>query len=313
VQEKITVVEVGPRDGFQMEPKFIPTELKARVIDQLSTSGIQKIETTSFVHPKVIPQMADALDVMRRIVRRPGVVHSGLVANIRGAERAVGAQVDAIRMVICVTESYNFRNAGMSIAATVQVCCEVLNLATANRIPAEVALGVAFGCPLEGYVSEQRVLTLVGKLAQIGYREISLADSVGLANPLQVRELARRVQAEFPGVHFSLHMHNTRGLGLANILAALDEGIDTFDSSLGGLGGCPMVPGGTGNVSTEDLVNMLDEMRFSTGVNLDSIMAASRMMVDFLGRQLPSNVLSAGTRQQLYQRVGGQRHESTAS
>ena len=296
-----------------MESRFIPTELKVAVIDQLSDSGISKLEAASFVNAKVIPQMADAAEVMQRFRRKPGVIYSGLVLNLRGAERAIEAHVDAVRIVVCITEAYNRRNARMSVAESAEVCAEILKLAKAAGVAAEVAIGVAFGCPLEGEVPEQKVLDFVGQMAETGYREISLADSVGLANPKQIRQMVRSARAQFPDVRFSLHIHNTRGLGLANVLAGLEEGIDTFDSSLGGLGGCPVVPGATGNIATEDLVNMLHEMGFATGVDLDGVMAASRLVANFLERRLPSYVLSAGTRQQLYRRVETHRQMSTTS
>jgi hydroxymethylglutaryl-CoA lyase len=313
VSNRVHIVEVGPRDGFQMESRFIPTELKAAVIDQLSASGISKLEAASFVNAKVIPQMADAAEVMQRFRRKPGVVYSGLVPNLRGAERAIEARVDAVRVVVCITEPYNRRNAGMSVAESAEVCAEILKLAKTAGVAAEVAIGVAFGCPLEGEVPEQKVLDFVGQMAETGYREISLADSVGLANPMQIRQMVRRARAQFPDVRFSLHLHNTRGLGLANVLAGLEEGIDTFDSSLGGLGGCPVVPGATGNIATEDLVNMLHEMGFTTGVDIDGVMAASRLVANFLERRLPSYVLSAGTREQLYRAIGARRQVSTTS
>jgi hydroxymethylglutaryl-CoA lyase len=286
-----------------METKFIPSELKVAVIDQLSAAGLPKIEATSFVSSKVIPQMADAAEVLQQIRRVPGVIYSVLVPNVYGARKAVEACANAIRVVVCITDSYNRRNAGMSVAESAPACAEVLGLAGAAGVTAEVVIGVAFGCPLEGKVPEQKVVDFIALMVQAGYREISLADSVGLANPSQVREMMRRVQREFPKVHFSLHLHDTRGLGLANVLAGLEEGIDTFDSALGGLGGCPVVPGATGNIPTEDLVSMLDEMGYVTGIDVDGVMAASRMMAEFLERLLPSHILSSGTAVQLYRRI----------
>lgn len=303
VPGRVTVVEVGPRDGFQMEKTFIPTETKIAVINAVAAAGLRKIEATSFVSPQVIPQMADARQVMHGIQRRPSVAYTALVPNGKGARLAAEAGVDGMRIVICVSEAYNQRNVHMSVAESLEACEEVLAVARAETTPAEVVIGLAFGCPLEGAISEDKVAGLVKRLTALGYREVSLADSVGLANPAHVRRLMGRLQDEFPDVHFSLHLHNTRGLGLANVLAALEEGIDTFDSSLGGLGGCPVVPGGSGNIATEDLAYLLGEMGIETGINIEGVMAGSRIIGDFLKRSLPSYVLSAGTREQLYRRL----------
>jgi hydroxymethylglutaryl-CoA lyase len=300
---KVNVVEVGPRDGFQMESTFIPTELKVRIINKISDSGVRKIEASSFVNPSVIPQMGDAGEVFARIKRRLGVIYTALVPNQTGAIHALGAQVDAMRVVICASESYNQRNVRMTILESLMACEAILGVASSAGRPAEAIIALAFGCPLEGEIPPEKVVGLVRRLVKSGYSEISIADSVGLANPLQVRTLMARLREGFPEVHFSLHLHDTRGMGLANALAALEVGIDTFDSSIGGLGGCPVVSGGTGNISTEDLVHMLDEMGIETGVDVEGVMEASRLAQDFLQRQLPSCVLAAGTRKQLYRRI----------
>ena len=302
--DKVSIVEVGPRDGFQMETVFIPTQLKIQVINTIARAGIPKIEATSFVSPRVIPQMKDASEVMRGIERQPGVVRSALVPNLTGAKLAMGSGADAMRVVVCASETYNQRNVRMSVAESLQSCDEILKVGRSSAVPVEVVIGLAFGCPLEGHIPEDGVVELTGRLTAMGYQEISIADSVGLGNPVQVQRMMRRLRREFPQIHFSLHLHNTRGLGLANVLAALGEGIDTFDSSIGGLGGCPVVPGGSGNIPTEDLVNMLEEMGIQTGVDIEAVTAASRMVQEFLQRPLPSYILSAGTRGQLFRRVG---------
>ena len=308
---KVTVVEVGPRDGFQMEETFIPTEIKVRVINTVAAAGVRKIEATSFVNPKVIPQMSDASQVLQGIKRRPGVVYTGLVPNLRGALRAIEAGVDAMRVVVCASEAYNQRNVRMSVDESLKSCEEVLEAGQSAGTPVEVAIGLAFGCPLEGDISENRVVDLAKRLAAMGYREISIADTVGMANPTQVGQRIRRLREELPEVHFSLHIHNTRGLGLANVLAGLQEGIDTFDSSVGGLGGCPVVPNGTGNIPTEDLVNMLHEMGIETGIEMEGVLAAARIMQEFLKRPLPSYILVAGTREQVYR--SSKRYEPASS
>jgi hydroxymethylglutaryl-CoA lyase len=286
-----------------MEEAFIPTELKIQTINALSAAGLSKIEVTSFVNPKVIPQMSDADRVMGSILRKSGTIYTSLVPNAQGAQRAIQAGSDTICVVVCVTESYNQRNVRMSITESLQSCGVILDMARANGVAAQVILTASFGCPLEGEVSESKVVGLAKELAGMGFSEISIADTIGLANPVQVHRRMCQLQEELPEVHFSLHLHNTRGLGLANVLAGLQAGIDTFDSSFAGLGGCPVVSGCTGNICTEDLVHMLSEMGIETGIDTEGLLIASRLLQDFLKRPLPSFVLRAGTRKQLYQRI----------
>ena len=285
-----------------MEEVFIPTDKKVEIIDAISNTGIRKIETTSFVNPKVIPQMSDAAQVMERIDRVPGVRYTALIPNARGAERALEASVDGLRLVICASEKYNQRNVGQSIEESLQEFERVLNLVSEYKTPIDVAVGLSFGCPLEGDVPLDQILRLIRRLGDMGFQEVTIADSVGVANPHQVREMMRQLLDQFPSITFALHFHDTRGLGLANMLAGLEEGVAIFDSSIGGIGGCPVVPGATGNIATEDLVNMLNEMRLETGVDTDKVMACSRIVQEFFDRTLPSHVLQAGTRYQLYER-----------
>jgi hydroxymethylglutaryl-CoA lyase len=298
--QRVTVVEVGPRDGFQVEQAILPTELKVAVIDLLSEAGLPKIEATSFVHPKLVPQMADAAKVMARIRRRPGAVYSVLVPNLKGAERAVAAKADSVRLVVCASESYNRRNVGMTVAQSMALVAPIASVAAAAGVSFEVVIGLAFGCPLEGEVPEDRVVALARQLHGQGVREISVADSIGIAHPEQVRRMVERLRRELPEARLSLHIHNTRGLGLANALAAMECGIDTFDTALGGLGGCPVFEGATGNIPTEDFVNMCEEMGVQTGVDLSRVREASRRLQTVLGRSLPSHVLRVGTRRELY-------------
>lgn len=286
-----------------MEKAFIPTESKIAIINTMARSGVPKIEATSFVSPKAIPQMRDAQEVMEGIERRPGTAYTALVPNLKGAQLAIDAGVDAMRVVICSSEAYNQRNVHMSVAESLKTCDEILQAGRTGSTAVEAVVALAFGCPLEGDIAEEKVVELTRRLAEMGYREISIADSAGLANPAQVRRLMRRLVREFPDIHFSMHIHNTRGLGLANVVAGLEEGIDAFDSSLGGLGGCPVVPGATGNIPTEDLVNMLEEMGVETGVDVEGVMVASRVAQEVLERTLPSYVMAAGTRQQLYRNI----------
>jgi hydroxymethylglutaryl-CoA lyase len=300
---RTTVVEVGPRDGFQVESTFIPTELKVDVINQLSASGLRKIEATSFVNPRVIPQMRDAAEVMARITRVPGVVYTALVPNLRGALTAMDAGVDAVRLVICVTETYNQRNVGMSVAESVAALERIHQAAEGRGVPVEVVVALAFGCPLEGEVREPAVVALAERVAQLGVLRIAVADSVGFAHPGQVASLLHRLRTALPAVRWAIHLHDTRGMGIANTLAALGAGVDEVDAALGGLGGCPVVPGATGNVATEDLVHMLDELGVATGVNVEQVMAASRLLQQFLLRSLPSRVLQVGTRAAAWRRA----------
>lgn len=306
----VKVVEVGPRDGLQMEKTFVPTETKIAMINALARAGIRKMETTSFVSPKVIPQLRDAEEVFQRIERLPGVTYLALVPNRKGAERALAADADGVKIVICVSDSYNRRNVGMTVEDSLATCREVFDLVAGHGKAAEVVIGLSFGCPLEGPTAPERVVKMTERLAALGYREVSIADSMGVANPLQVRQLMRRLQHEFPPLHFSLHLHNTRGLALANALAALEEGIDEFDCSFAGLGGSEVVVRGAGgNLATEDFLNMVHEMGIATGVSLEGIAAVSRMAEQVLARELDSYVYKVGTPAQFYQRV---REESAA-
>lgn len=298
------IVEVGPRDGFQMEKTFIPTDLKVDIINRVARAGVGKIEATSFVNPKVIPQMADADEVMRRIDRVPGVTYAALIPNARGARRAVEAGVTCLRLVVCCTETYNQRNVGLSIRQSMDQAREVIDVARGAGAQAEVTLALSFGCPFEGAVPEARVVELAREFAGMGLTEICIADSIGVANPVQMRRMMTRLQRELgEGAHLSLHLHDTRGLGLANVVAALECGIDTFDASIGGLGGCPIMVGGTGNIPTEGVVNLCEEMGITTGIDIAGIQAAAAAMQGFLARELPSQVLKSGTRAQLFDRI----------
>ncbi len=298
--QSVSIVEVGPRDGFQVEKAFIPTDLKVRVIDLLSSAGLKTIEATSFVNPKVIPQMADADEVMRRISRRSGTTYKTLVPNLKGAVRAIAAKADALELVIVASESFNRKNVGMSVDQSIAACAEIAAVAATHSVPLEVVIGTSFGCPIEGAVPEAQVERIARAVASFGIARLSLADSIGAGNPNQVTRLVARIRTALPAMPLSLHLHNTRGLGLANALAGFEAGIDTFDSGLGGLGGCPVFPGATGNVATEDMVNLFEEMGVATGVNLDKVREASRLMQQFLDRPLPSYILRVGTTAELF-------------
>ena len=299
--ERVRVVEVGPRDGFQMEERFLPTELKVEIIDRLAAAGLAEIEAVSFVHPRVIPQMSDAAAVMAAVDRQAGARLTALIPNLKGAERALTAGADALRLVVCCSETYNQRNVGLSIAESLELFGEIVALAGPQGVPVSVVLAVAFGCPFEGEVPEERVLEMAGDFLESGSAEVGVADSAGLANPRQVHRLLRRLRPVVDRPMW-LHLHDTRGLGLANAVAGLEEGIDTFDTSLGGLGGCPVMQGASGNIATEDFCYLCSEMGIETGVDLDAVREASRRLEEFLDRSLPSRILAAGTRAELIAR-----------
>lgn len=289
-----------------MEKTFIPTDLKVEVIDLLSDAGIPVIEATSFVNPKVIPQMADAALVMSRVKRHSGTRYIALVPNLKGALHAMDARVDALEVVIVASESYNKKNVGMSVDESIAATKGIVDAANERnpRVPVQVVIGCSFGCPLEGPVPEEQVERIARAVATMRIERLSLADSIGVANPKQVRSLVSRIRAALPDQPLSLHIHNTRGLGLANVAAGFDAGIDTFDTGLGGLGGCPIFPGATGNVATEDVVNLFEEMGVSTGIDLGKVRTASHLMQTFLNRQLPSYILRVGTRAELFAKTG---------
>ena len=306
--ERVRIVEVGPRDGFQMEPGFLPTELKIELIDVLSRSGLAEIEATSFVHPEAIPQLRDAAEVMADIARAPGVRYSALVPNLRGAERALGAGVDALHMVIAATETYNRRRVRRGQGAPMAPLARTARRAAeaSPAVPVAVTLAVTFGCPFEGQLETGEIVRLARRVASAGAREIGLADTAGLAHPHLVRRIVAEVRGALPDTALRLHLHDTRGLAPANALAAMELGVDTFDSAFGGLGGCPILRGATGNLATEELVNLCDELGVATGVDLEVVQRASRRLAQHLGRTLPSRVLAAGTREELYRANRGQ-------
>ena len=300
---RVTIVEVGPRDGFQVERTFIPTELKVEVVDAIARAGVRKIETSSFVSPKFVPQLADAAELFGAIERQPGTRYTALVPNLKGVDRAIEAGADGVRLVVTTTETYNKKNVGMTVDQSLEVCRQIMERVDGESITVEAVIALAFGCPFEGPVSDNRVADLAHRFVDMGIRELSIADSVGLGNPAQISKTMARLRAELDGVNFSLHLHDTRGLGLANVVAALDVGIDTFDASIGGLGGCPVLKNAAGNIATEDLANMCEEMGIDTGVDIEAIQGISIKMQDFLGHQLPSRVLTAGTPGQLYAKI----------
>ncbi len=293
---RVRIREVGPRDGFQNEPEVIPTADKVRLIELLGASGIGRIEVTSFVRPDVIPQLADAEQVLETVRLPPGVAASVLIPNERGLERALAhrSHFQEINGFLSASESHNQKNVGRSIEESLGGLERTFALARAEGLRCEGVISVSFGCPYEGHVPPERVFGIASRLVAAGAAEIGFGDTTGMANPVQVREFFTVAAAELPGVELTAHFHNTRGQGLANVLAALEAGIESFESSFGELGGCPVPPGATGNIATEDLVSMLHEMGIETGIDLGRLIVASRSAQEVLGRPLGSHVLSAG-------------------
>jgi hydroxymethylglutaryl-CoA lyase len=291
---RVTICEVGTRDGFQIEPDFIPTELKIEVVDRLSEAGVPAIEVTSFVHPKVVPQLRDAEAVMAGITRRPGTRYSALVPNDKGAVRAVDAGVDEIHTVISASESHNLANVNMTIDESLAKLRAVMEVAERARVPVSCGISTTFGCPFEGEVPVRQLERVVGALAAMGARAIGLADTTGMANPRQVGRVLEHLVPRFPAVTWTLHTHDTRAMAIPNILAAMEYGVTHLDSSIGGLGGCPFAPGASGNVCSEDLVHCLHSMGVDTGIDLDRLIETSRRVQEIVGRALPGQIVKAG-------------------
>lgn len=292
--KRVTISEVGTRDGFQIEPEFIPTEQKIEVVNRLSACGLPRIEVTSFVHPKAVPQLKDAAEVMARITRRPGTVYAALVPNDKGASRAVDAGVDEIHTVVSASESHNLANVNMTIAESLEKLRAVAEVARRANVPVVAGISTSFGCPFEGEVSLDHLESVVARLVDLGARGITLADTTGMTNPAQVSRTLERLMPKFRGVEWSLHTHDTRAMAIPNILAAMECGVIHFDASIGGLGGCPFAPGASGNVCTEDLVHCLHAMEVETGINLDQLIETSKYVEQVVGRTLPGQIIKAG-------------------
>ena len=291
----VQICEVGTRDGFQIEPDWIPTELKIEVVDRLSATGMPKIEVTSFVSPKAVPALKDAEAVMARITRRPGTVYAALVPNDKGAVRAVDAGVDVIHTVVSASESHNLANVNMTIAESLTKLRAVMDVARRANKSVYSGISCTFGCPFETEVPLPQLERVVGALVDMGAQGIGLADSTGMANPAQVQRVIERLRPRFPGIEWTLHTHDTRAMALPNILAAMEMGVTHFDASIGGLGGCPFAPGASGNVCTEDLIHCLHAMGVETGVDLDALIETSKRVQGIVGRPLPGQIVKAGT------------------
>ncbi|AWB20893.1 hydroxymethylglutaryl-CoA lyase [Methylobacterium currus] len=290
---RIVIQEVATRDGFQIEPAFVPTAEKVRLIDALSAAGFARIEVSSFVSPKAVPALADAAEVFSGIARRPGTTYVALVPNPKGAERALAAGADEINLVASVSETHNRANMGMTPEASIRGFAAIMETVR-GKVSVNATVATAFGCPFEGVEPEDKVVAQVERYLALGVDGVTLADTTGMANPRQVARLVARVLPLVGPERLTLHVHNTRGCGLANVLAAYDAGTRRFDAALGGLGGCPFAPGATGNICTEDLVSMAEEMGLTTGLDLDALIALSRDLPRLVGHDVPGQVAKAG-------------------
>ena len=304
----VVVTEVGTRDGFQSEPAFIDTAVKAEIIDAMIAAGIRHIEATSFVSPRAVPQLADAHEVLSRVTRRREAHIAALVPNARGAERALGAGVDEAVCFVSASETHNRSNLNSSIADSLANVGEVARIVR-GKVKTRGAVACAFGCPFEGEVPVEAAMRVIDAYADLGFDALGLGDTTGMATPPTVARLVEAIGKRHPALPVALHFHNTRGVGLANVMVGLDLGIREFESSIAGLGGCPFAPGATGNICTEDLVYLLEESGFHTGIDLDALIEVARRVESVVGRELPGQVMKAGPRLRRYSHEDARRAE----
>jgi hydroxymethylglutaryl-CoA lyase len=296
---RVHVTEVGTRDGFQSEERFIDTAVKAEIIDAMIAAGVRRIEATSFVSPRAVPQLADAHDVLSRVTRRREARIAALVPNARGAERALGAGIDEAVVFVSASETHNRANLNAPIEQSLANAGDVAALVR-GRMSVRGAVACAFGCPFEGEVPVEAAMRVIDRYAELGFGSIGLGDTTGMATPPTVARLVEAIRKRHPDMPIALHFHNTRGVGLANVMVGLDLGVREYESSIGGLGGCPFAPGATGNICTEDLVYLLEESGFDTGIDLAALVEVARRVESVIGRQLPGQVMKAGPRLRRY-------------
>jgi len=289
----VSLREVGPRDGLQNEDP-VPTDAKVALINGLSRTGVSRIEAVSFVHPRAIPQMADADEAWARVERNPAVTYSALVPNSRGASRAIDAGFTDIEVVVSASDTHNRRNVNRSTDDSLADVAEIIKQVHDAGGNLEVIVSTAWGCPYEGEVPVSRVVDVARRAVDAGADALTYGDTTGMATPTRVIDLVTRTRETMRDVPLALHFHNTRGMGLANVVAGLQAGVVRFEGCLGGLGGCPFAPGATGNVCTEDVVHMLESMGCDTGVDLDRLLAASRRLREIVGHEMPGQVVKAG-------------------
>jgi hydroxymethylglutaryl-CoA lyase len=292
--KRVTIVEVGPRDGFQNETQFIPSDRKIEIINALARSGLRVIQATSFVHPKAVPNLADAEEVMKRIDRAPGVLYTVLAPNAKGVQRALAFKPAKINLMMSVSESHNRANGNRTIEESLRDFEALVPMILEARVKPVGGMACTFGCPFEGKISIAQIERVVDRYIAMGIKEAGLSDTIGSANPKLVYDVACRMLDRYPQLEWHTHFHNTRDLALANILAAMQAGITEFDSAIGGLGGCPYAPNASGNISTEDLVNMMNEMGVETGIDLDTLLAVSEMVKKVIPHPLNSAISQAG-------------------
>jgi hydroxymethylglutaryl-CoA lyase len=293
--DRISLREVGPRDGLQNEDP-VPTAAKVELIDALSHTGVGRIEAVSFVHPKAIPQMADADEVWQQITQAAGVRYSALVPNLRGAQRALAAGFGELEVVVSASDTHNRKNVNRSTEESLDEIAQIIDLTHGRGATCQVIVSTAWGCPYEGDVPVERVVGVASRAARDGADSMSFGDTTGMATPTRVTRLVGEFRLANPEAALNLHFHNTRGTGLANVLAALQLGVADFDASVGGLGGCPYAPGATGNIASEELVHMVEDMGVATGVDLDALINVAARAEQVVGHTLPSQVLRAGAR-----------------
>ena len=303
---RLYINDVAVRDGFQIEKAFVPTATKVELVNQLSRTGLHKIEVTSFVSPKAVPALADANEVLAAIDRVPGVVYVALVPNVRGVQNAAATarRPDEVNGVISASETHNRANINRTHEQSLAELPTMVKVAHEAGLKITMSLSTTFGCPFEGHVHEDVVLDFVVRFVDAGIDGISLADTTGMANPRQVLELTKRVLGRFPPPNetfYTLHFHNTRGMGLANVVAGIEAGVRSFDGSVSGLGGCPFAPGATGNICTEDMVNMLEDMGYDTRVDLAKLLAVARRIPVVVGHDVPGQVMKAGQTLELHE------------
>ena len=302
---KLHINDVGVRDGFQIEKTIIPTETKIALIDQLTATGLSRVEATSFVHPKFVPNMADADAVLKNIARRPSVMITAITPNVRGMERAVachqdGGRIDEMNLFMSASETHNRANVKRSTDESLADFAVMVSLAKPVGIRLNGCISTSFGCPFEGLVNEARVMEIAETYLSIGFDGITFADTTGMANPRQVERMMREAKRRFGDADITLHFHNTRGMGLANVVAGINAGVTSYDASIAGLGGCPFAPGATGNICTEDLVNMLNDMGYDSGVDIDLLMAVAVKIPAVVGHDVPGQVMKAGKTMHLH-------------
>ncbi|OZI56577.1 hydroxymethylglutaryl-CoA lyase [Bordetella genomosp. 4] len=298
--DRVEIVEVGLRDGLQIESEFVPTDTKVDILHALIDAGVRHFEATSFVSPRAVPQMRDAIDVLAGVRKQPGVVLSALAPNRKGVERALESEADEVVVFLSATESHNLKNLNRPIEQSLRDIEEIAELLKDKPLKRKGAIAVAFGCPFEGDVDLGTIKTIFNRFVDLGFNAVTLGDTTGMATPKLVRQTVEALRAEAPDMKISLHFHNTRGIGLVNVVEGLRAGITSYESSLAGLGGCPFAPGATGNICTEDLVYLLDEMGIDSGIDLQALIRIAQRLEGVVGRRLPGQLMKAGPRLNLH-------------